>query len=225
MRSAMHHLAAGIVAVAMGGSVLAGPLPEWAKLYNDGTLAMPPGVSASGIAHFGPDWQGMTVQDPTVVTAQQGYPMTADGQIRFMGRMVIGQEPSGFDLKVSLEPDAEGGFRYRAMVRNATPVPTGELALVIPLSGASGRSFTLLNGIENHVLPELFNESTWQKGTGGDVSFTLTDGRLLRIKGGKNLLIQDNRKYGTDTVSLRFRFEPSEGDIGEASIDLHITLQ
>jgi len=218
-------LAAGIVAVAMGGSVLAGPLPEWAKLYSDGTMAMPPGISASGIVHFGPDWQGMTVQEPTTVTAQQGYPVTADGQVRFMGRMVLGQEPTGLDLKISLAPDAEGGFHYRAMVRNATPVPTGELAFLVRLSGAAGRSFTLLNGLESHVLPEQFNESTWQKCTGGDVSIILADGKLLRIKGGKNLLIQDDRKYGNDTVQMRFRFEPGDGDIGEASLDLHITLQ
>jgi hypothetical protein len=111
------------------------------------------------------------------------------------------------------------------MVRNATPVPTGELALLVRLSGAAGRSFTLLNGIESYVLPEQFNESTWQKCTGGDVSIILADGKLLRIKGGKNLLIQDDRKYGNDTVQMRFRFEPGDGDIGEASLDLHITLQ
>ncbi len=215
------------LAAAIGGCLAftaqAAPPPDWAKLASDGALFLP-GVSSARIVHFSADWAPVG-QDVNSVTVQEGYPATVDGQTRFLGRMAVAN--GGLDLKVSLGGTASGGAAYQAWVRNATPVPTGDLSLTVELPADLYGGKALVLGDGDHVLPAQYAEATWQKHVdgGGGAVIPLADGRKLTIRGGSSLLVQDNRKFGSSTFSLRFRFTPAGGDLTEANVSLQITMQ
>jgi len=214
---------AAAVAACLALTLQAAPPPDWAKLASDGALFLP-GVSSARIVHFSADWAPIG-QDTNSVASQAGYPATVEDQTRFLGRMTVAN--GGLDLKVSLGGTGSGGATYQAWVRNATPVPTGDLSLTVDLPADLFGGKALALGDGDFVLPAQFAEATWQKhvdGAGGAV-IPLDDGRKLTIRGGSSVLVQDNRKYGSATFSLRFRFTPAGGDLTEANLALQITLQ
>ena len=75
-------------------------------------------------------------------------------------------------------------------------------------------------------LPEEYREQCVFNRSIRTLSISLAGGRLLTISGSPlRVVIQDNRKFGAPTFSIRFQFTPAQGKLTKSSLSLRFRLQ
>ncbi len=211
-------LTSALLATALAAATAA-ELPAWIRMEPSGELLLD-GRLAMRIIHFNETWH-MTAQDASSVTAAPGFPAAAAGRLEFKGQMRL---PSGA-VRISETGTGtdEGGVDLKAVVSADAPFFCNELAWMIALPADAYAGKTLRLGGQEHVLAKEFVESGFQHFAANSGTLELPlPGFRLRVSGVADLLIQDDRKFGAESFSVRIRFAPSAGNLGLATSSLQL---
>jgi len=212
-------LTSALLATALAAATAA-DLPAWIRMEPSGELLLD-GRLAMRIIHFDETWH-MTAQDAATVTATPGFPAASTDRIEFKGQLRL---PSGAAVRISeslTAADADG-VALKAVVSADAPFFSNELSWLISLPAGTYAEKTLRIGGQEHVLSKDFAEAGFQHfaANPGTVELPLP-GFRLRLANVADLLIQDDRKFGAETFSVRLRFAPSAGNLGLATSSLQL---
>lgn len=131
----------------------------------------------------------------------------------------------GVPVKFSELITAVGPDKWRLKSRYHSPEATKNtsllaLELAVPATqrefSVSGRKF---------VIPEIFDQRiAIFDGRFNELLLPVGNGLTLKIRGNESLYVQDNRKWNTNTISFRLKFDSWQGEITRAALDLDFEL-
>lgn len=153
-----------------------------------------------------------------------GSPHLADELVELNG---IIPSPNGtFDIHETLRPTGPNAFKYETTLHSAAGLPTNFLALhaILPAERYAGQNVVVDGAIV--ALPEkVGGGSELLRKPFANKALIATPGGIITIEGPVDLLVQDDRRYNTDTFTLRFHFTPSNGVVKDAKLKLKISFR
>lgn len=179
------------------------------------------GDAEISVIHFGPGWNSAMPGERNFAP-DKGYPQNSAKNWTSKG--VFETKSGKFSLEETVTMNAADDFTVNISLKADAPVETNELALMISLPTEKFAGRVLKTDDSTVTFPAEFSEDKavlLRKDSLSSFSIQCQDFRLV-ISGGKGLLVQDDRKYKQDNYGLRIKFEPSNGQIKDASISFNI---
>lgn len=197
-------------------------LPAWLKIGPHGQIEIDNAKFA--VTHYGKDWKRKSQSDRAVVP-DAGFPKK-DGNLWNLKGKFLTASGGNFLFDEKLDKISADSVNYLASVTNQEGIYTESLSLQIELqiAGMAGRKVQI-DG-KDVVFPLDFNTEKWMITTKGgvkDFNLPLMSGRLS-VKGDFSLIIQDNRKFNSNTYSVRISFNPAKGEIKDSTLKLAISF-
>ncbi len=190
-----------------------------------GAAAMPPGIRLDdkGTFRFGEaefviqtynaGWSPFTNGSWSDRKVERG----ADGSFTLTGKMKV----SGItgDVTEIIRSTGKDSFTVECKTLFPSPAQVNAIhgALIIP---AVATTITV-DGKERQLPAEYKDMMVFHTNNAKSMTITLAGGRVLTVTGSPlKIAIQDNRKFGGETFSIRFPFTPSSGKITESALSL-----
>ena len=213
MKKLISALSAGLL---LAGSSLTGQeMPDKVKVSSNGSFSV--GEAEFMIqTYHGSNWSCITNRNWKITRkdiSKKGVSISAGIQAgETNGRIVQTMQPlsaSEFELNCNLEFDEAVDVKSQS---GTVSIPTGTVAQVF----IDGKAF---------ALPEKFDKmSLFSTGSAKQVEFVLAGGIKLKISGEMGLVIQDNRKFKTNTFAIRFQGTPRSGNIKNSNLKLRFEV-
>ncbi len=220
MRKISRNLLMSAAAVFMAAGAHAGQDFGPFKVSDDGSIKVG-GVSCATV-HYDGQW-GMSSPMASTYKSDPGYPKSSASGWTDKG--VFNTKGGPFVLERKYSPLPDGSLSVEESVSSASPIKTNDLAfsLSLPLAAFAGR--TLEIGAEKKFIDAETSEEKaifLNKPAFGKVLIPCADSKLV-IEGQGSVLLQDNRKYAGVDCSLRFHFDPSNGEVSSSKISLKLS--
>ena len=186
-----------------------------------GSLEFGNGVNLT-VMHYNDQWK-MSVMDKNYFRPDT-VPLTEmNRNLNWTGEWTV--KGGQFHVSEIITPDSGGGLGIIATFSNPAPVPTNNLGfnLSLPADDMSGRTI-IMDGVQIR-LPEVADKIvlTQQKAVRRIV--ILVNERMLELRGEFEALIQDNRKFGNNSFSLRIYGVPASGRLTESRLALTVDFK
>lgn len=175
------------------------------------------------LVHFGPGWS-WSRQGGETVRILPGYPRQVEGGWDLRGRYRPG-DGRGFDLEQQLVPTAKG-VDYRVAIDSPDGIPTELvlLAIDLPVADYAGKAVDFI-GLRSVTLPaDHGQDELISRGEASEVRIPTAEGTLV-LSGPLSVGLTDNRRWNTNTYTVRLYLDPSAGKpLQRASLATSLSL-
>ena len=189
-------------------------LPPWIKVNEKGSLKI---KDIQGeLVHFNKNWKRSTQKEGNfqVIKDKENQAFKAEWNLDKI-----------IEVSETLKAINNNAISYETLFTAKEDIPTNTLCLSLnlPVNSFAGR--TILFNDNKISLPVsyekmiLFSNKNIHK-----LSFVV-DSKKLTIEGNWDVLLQDNRKFNTETYSIRLMCSPSRGNIRNSSLKAKISLE
>ncbi len=197
-----------VAAVAAAMALPAAELPSHVKFNDDGSFRI--ADATFYIQSYNGNWT------PSLNTAWKNRTGKLD---RFTATMNVGNQAG--DVVYGIKPVAENEFEVDFFVKFPQPTQLNALhgVLMIP---AAGQTITV-DG-KTIALPKNEKEvSVYHNSKAKELSISVAGGNSITFRGDPlRVAVQDNRKFGNSTFSIRFTAAPGSGQITESRLQLKV---
>jgi hypothetical protein len=184
---------------------------DWIKFNPSGDFLIG-GKIKGEIRYYGPDWD-LQVQGKKSIKINRKDGLNIHG-------IFTTRAGENFDFEEKISKITKNKLTYSAVMKNKDGVDTKQLCLSIGLPLGACKAVMVDDKKIN--LPEKFKKmSVLGTCPAKKLVLQLPDGKLL-IQGDLKVMIQDNRKFKSETFSIRFNFSQSKGKVTDSSINLQI---
>lgn len=195
--------------ICIGPLLAAASFPEGVEVRPNGTFRF--GPAEFEIQLFNENWKAWSSSRWTLVKTRSG----SDGLDLAAELAAPGAPGSATE---TLTPLDDNSFRLDSRVTFRNPVEIKALHGLITLPANCGAEL-LVNG-KTRIVPGNIRQSeniAVFTGKAKQVEILFADGNSLLVRGECQLRIQDERKFGIPTFSIRFSFQPGSGMMKEAT--------
>ena len=195
--------------ICIGPLLAAASFPEGVEVRPNGTFRF--GPAEFEIQLFNENWKAWSSSRWTLVKTRSGTDgLDLAAELAAPGAPGSATEP--------LTPLDDNSFRLDSRVTFRNPVEIKALHGLITLPANCGAEL-LVNG-KTRIVPGNIRQSeniAVFTGKAKQVEILFADGNSLLVRGECQLRIQDERKFGIPTFSIRFSFQPGSGMMKEAT--------
>ncbi len=196
-------------------SILAAEFPQWLRVQPDGSFVIDKTVSA-GILHYDDKWRSTTQHSKRMKVESvkggdlQGELTTASGQVFSLSQKIV---------RVSADE-----VRYSVNLTSAQAVVTNQVCLSFNLPLVDFGGSKLKFDDKEITLPgDTFKDMSLLHSKAKTVVLPLNGAHLV-LSGDFYCVLQDNRKFKSDTFSLRLLLNPPKGGITASTLAVDIKL-
>jgi hypothetical protein len=182
---------------------------EFIKFSASGELLIDGNVKCQ-LRHFGPNWRIQAQSEKSVNINEK--------DISSIAGVFTVKSGEKFDFEESLQKVSKNKVVFDACLKNKDGVETKQLymGIEIPVGKSSG---LIIDGKKLEFPKEYDKMSLFSGSSVTQLVYQLPDYRLI-IEGDLNMMVQDNRKFGSESFAIRFNFTPSRGQIKDSSVKL-----
>ncbi|OGV41130.1 MAG: hypothetical protein A2X48_12280 [Lentisphaerae bacterium GWF2_49_21] len=214
-------LIAGVTAIMTATVLFAQDKGSPIKLYKDGTFEIDELKGA--IIHYNTEW-GMSMQNDKSITPDAGYPKKEGNANILKGKFTV--KDGAYEILEKIEILSPSSLSYECTLKTDKQIPTNEISLQfsLPVEFYSGRKVEI--GTDKLILPPEFLDKVQvvSKEKFGKFSLSCPNSKFT-IEGDGGILVQDNRKFGMESYTVRVRFSSAANEGAEPKISLKISSE